>query len=118
MQGGRQLAAIWEEMGKVGTGSRAILVCRDEVLVLPTTAGNRKTQQLAVINIKAFNGLTKGEADNDFFFPKRRRRRAGKKKMREKEEEKISLILDLKFCSIIVRAVIALGSLCVRLDLL
>lgn len=68
MQGGRQLAAIWEEMGKVGTGSRAILVCRDEVLVLPTTAGNRKTQQLAVINIKAFNGLTKGEADNDFFF--------------------------------------------------
>lgn len=58
----------------MGTGSRAMLTCRDKVLVLPTTTGNRKTQQPTVINIKALNGLTKGEADNDFFFSKRGRR--------------------------------------------
>lgn len=61
-------------VGKVGTGSRAMLTRRDKVLVLPTTTGNRKTQQPTVINIKALNGLTKGEADNDFFFSKRGRR--------------------------------------------
>ena len=51
-----------------------MLTRRDKVLVLPTTTGNRKTQQPTVINIKALNGLTKGEADNDFFFSKRGRR--------------------------------------------
>lgn len=67
-------------MGKVGTGSRAILACRDKVLVLPTTTGNRKTQQLAAINIEALNGLTKGEADNDFFFSQAWEEKSWKKK--------------------------------------
>lgn len=69
-------------VGKVGTGSRAMLTCRDKVLVLPTTTGNRKTQQPTVINIKALNGLTKGEADNDFFFQAWEK---NWKKMREKD---------------------------------
>lgn len=59
-----------------------MLTCRDKVLVLPTTTGNRKTQQPTVINIKALNGLTKGEADNDFFFQAWEK---NWKKMREKE---------------------------------
>lgn len=66
----------------MGTGSRAMLTRRDKVLVLPTTTGNRKTQQPTVINIKALNGLTKGEADNDFFFQAWEK---NWKKMREKE---------------------------------
>lgn len=59
-----------------------MLTRRDKVLVLPTTTGNRKTQQPTVINIKALNGLTKGEADNDFFFQAWEK---NWKKMREKE---------------------------------
>lgn len=59
-----------------------MLTCRDKVLVLPTTTGNRKTQQPTVINIKALNGLTKGEADNDFFFQAWEK---NWKKMREKD---------------------------------
>lgn len=59
-----------------------MLTCRDKVLMLPTTTGNRKTQQPTVINIKALNGLTKGEADNDFFFQAWEK---NWKKMREKE---------------------------------